>query len=140
MFDYDEAKRGVTQIVDNGNLRSLTFDPSFGGTSYADDLIAGDEMSQITYKSLGIKPPADDKDGMINEEDNINDDLKKQIMKQWTAKDGPHFEKYRNSVIDYYTRHIQKNFEFGRNQNARKATPISSPTASAQDLIDKYSV
>lgn len=144
VFDYDEAKRSVTQIVDNGNLRSLTFDPTFGGTSYADDLINGDEMGQITYKSLGIDPPADDKDGIINEEDNINDDLKKQIMKQWTAKDGPHFEKYRNSVIDYYTRHIQKNFEFGRNQNARKVpnTPLvlSSPTASAQDLIDKYSV
>ena len=135
MFDYDEAKRGVSQIVENGNLRSLTFDPNFGGTSYADDLMAGDEMSNITYASLGLKPPAGDEDGKIDPEDKIDDDLKKQIMKNFTAKDGVYFQEYKNSVIDYYTRHIQKNFDFG--QSGVRASYNASKPKTADDYINE---
>ena len=138
LFDYDEAKRGVSQIVENGNLRSLTFDPNFGGTSYADDLMAGDEMSNITYASLGLKPPAGDKDGKIDPEDKIDGDLKKQIIKNFTAKDGIYFQEYKNSVIDYYTRHMQRNFDFGQSGvRAKSSNSKSVKPMTAEDYINE---
>ena len=100
--------------------------------------MAGNEMSNITYASLGLKPPAGDKDGKIDPEDKIDDDLKKQIIKNFTAKDGVYFQEYKNSVIDYYTRHMQRNFDFGqsgvraKSNNSKSVKPMT-----AEDYINE---
>ena len=108
-FDREQAMAGVVNIVNNGNIQSLMHDSHFGGRSFVDDLIAGDEMNGMSYSSLGLEPPEGDDDDRINPEDGLSDDLKRQIANAFTtSKD--YKDKAKGALVDYYTSYLERNY------------------------------
>lgn len=108
-FDRDTAMKSVQRIVDSGNFKSLMHDSSFGSTSFVEDLMAGEELSGMTYSELGLDAPAGDDDGVINREDNISKDLKRKIVNNFTTH--PEYKgKAKEAVIKYYTDHLERNY------------------------------
>lgn len=107
-FDRDTAMKSVQRIVDSGNFKSLMHDSSFGSTSFVEDLMAGEELSGMTYSELGLDAPAGD-DGVINREDNISNDLKRKIVNNFTNSP-EHKGKAKEAVIKYYTDHLERNY------------------------------
>lgn len=108
-FDRDTAMKSVQRIVDSGNFKSLMHDSSFGSTSFVEDLMAGEELSGMTYSKLGLDAPAGDDDGVINREDNISKDLKRKIVNNFTSH--PEYKgKAKEAVIKYYTDYLERNY------------------------------
>jgi len=108
-FDRDTAMKSVQRIVDSGNFKSLMHDSSFGSTSFVEDLMAGEELSGMTYSELGLDAPAGDDDGVINREDNISKGLKRKIVNNFTSH--PEYKgKAKEAVIKYYTDYLQRNY------------------------------
>tara|TARA_X000001388_G_scaffold43579_1_gene30631 strand:+ start:379 stop:1614 length:1236 start_codon:yes stop_codon:yes gene_type:complete len=130
-FDRDLAMRNVEDIVNGGNIQSLMFDSHFGGRSFVEDLIAGDELNNITYSSLGLEPPKDDEDGIIDTGDNINDELKRAIATNF-ATSPDYKDQSKKALVGYYTDHLERNYinEWAKNQP--DATPVVN-----QALFDK---
>ena len=127
-FDRDKAMKSIEQIVNSGNLQSIIHDSSFGGRSFIDDLIAGDELNGISYANLNLEPPDDDVDGFIGPDDNISEDFKRQIANNFTtSKD--YADKAKGAVINYYTDHLERNY----NKTASKIEPTGA--ASRFDLF-----
>lgn len=108
-FDRDTAMKSVQRIVDSGNFKSLMHDSSFGGRSFVEDLMAGEELSGMTYSELGLDTPAGDDDGVINREDNISEDLKRKIVNNFTNST-EHKGKAKEAVIKYYTDYLERNY------------------------------
>lgn len=108
-FDREQAMAGVANVVNNGNMQSLMHDSHFGGRSFVDDLIAGDEMNGITYSSLGLEAPKGDDDDTIDSEDGLSDDLKRQIANAFTtSKD--YEDKAKGALVEYYTSYLERNY------------------------------
>jgi len=163
-FDREQAMAGVVNIVNNGNIQSLMHDSHFGGRSFVDDLIAGDEMNGMSYSSLGLEPPEGDDDDRINPEDGLSDDLKRQIANAFTtSKD--YEDKAKGALVEYYTSYLERNYNkkaankiqfvssgyfppneklydaiFGTgNDRTNKKTLLPESKSSAEDLLNKYS-
>tara|TARA_Y100000592_G_scaffold26786_1_gene42442 strand:+ start:586 stop:1845 length:1260 start_codon:yes stop_codon:yes gene_type:complete len=108
-FDREQAKAGVLDIINKGNIQSLMHDSHFGGRSFVDDLMSSDEMNGISYASLGIKPPKGDKDGRIDPNDPIDKNLKRQIVNAFTtSKD--YEDKAKEALVEYYTGYLERNY------------------------------
>lgn len=131
-FDRDKATKAVEQIVDSGNIQSIMHDSSFGGRSFVDDLIAGDELNGISYANLNLVPPEDDVDGVIGPDDNISEDLKRQIVNNFTTSK-EYADKAKGAAINYYTDYLERNY----NKTASKVEPIGP--ASRFDLFGTQS-
>lgn len=112
-FNYDKARKDISQIVSSGNMTSLALDKSFGGTSFADDLFESDELSNVKYSDLGLKPPSGKGDDTITADDNIDDELKNEIIKTM-INDPSYKDQLKNTLTEYYTGHMQRNYEADR--------------------------
>ena len=148
-FDYDKAKGDIAQIIEGGNINSLALDKSFGGTSYMEDLFNSDDLANIRYEDLGIDPPEGDEDGAITAGDNIDDDIKGQIIKN-LLKNPEYKDGLKNSLTNYFTSHLQRNYEAEMKLDLGYIGPrgtgggipqleFGSGESSPEDLLNKYS-
>ena len=84
-FDGQAAKVAVTDIINNGNIRSLKYDANFGGTSFADDLKEGNLLQGKRYSDLGIKQVGND--DIISADDELSQEDKDSVVDAYLSSD-----------------------------------------------------
>ena len=131
-FDGQAAKVAVTDIINNGNIRSLKYDANFGGTSFADDLKKGNLLQGKRYSDLGIKQVGND--DIISADDELSQEDKDSVVDAYLSSDSDVIQaEVKESLIGYFTEHAHRNWTRG-NAEVRARHDQSS----AQPIMDDY--
>ena len=134
-FNVENTRAQILDTVKKGNTKSLLFDSILDGRPMVDEIADMPELKGIRYADLGLKPPKNDNDGMMNETLTPSDARK---IAASLAEEG-NAEIAQELITNYMTSIIQKN-----NDKARQDPPKPSDSMpevagmSAQELIEKY--
>jgi|21_taG_2_1085346.scaffolds.fasta_scaffold16619_3 hypothetical protein len=126
VFDREEASKGIRAVINKGNIQSLMHDPGFGGTSFVDDLKAGGIFKGLKYSDLGIK--AKGGDDIVSNDDGLSEDDINSIVDAFTNPSGEDWlvKERKEMLVDYYTTHVERNYNKGHNKNVFEATKTSA--------------
>ena len=117
-FNYESTETLVTnEIINKGNIRSLTYDKHIGGVSFAENLQKA--INNKTYAELGIDEAtlnAEDPtpDGVISESD-------AEVITQKLLNNKNMVKDY---LTTYFTNFIQKNYQDGYNSRPIPASAL----------------
>ena len=109
IMNIEKVRGSVGNVVRKStNLKSLVYDETFGGTSFAEDL--DEHLSGATYKSLGVDPVMYDKDGdgILTANDKLSESEKSLLIDELINNQPEILE---GMVIDYFTDHVKKNWD-----------------------------
>ena len=110
IMNIEKVRGSIGDVVRKGNLKSLVNDDTFGGTSFAEDILKSD-FAGMTYSSLGISDIYDtDGDGKFTSNDNLSIDDRKAIINE-LINNPNNASMLEEEVIDYFTTHVQKNWD-----------------------------
>ena len=130
-FNEKQTRSQLKDIVKKGNIKSLLFDPVLDGAPFVEEILEMPELKNVTYKSLGLKPPKNDDDGMINETLTSSDAKK---IASSLAEEGNQ-ELAQELLTDYFTKIVsQNNKEAAGVEAGTKTTKAMTPA----ELIKKY--
>ena len=122
VFNREKVRSSITEVVSKGNLKSLVHDETFGGTSFAEDILKSD-FAGMTYSSLGLSDIYDtDGDGKLTSNDNLSMEDKKAIIEE-LINNPNNASLLEEEVTNYFTAHIQKNWEMNH-KNRPQSNPL----------------
>ena len=127
-FDYESTQRLVmNEIINKGNIRSLTYDKHIGGVSFAENLQKA--INSKTYAELGIDKATLDAqdptpDGVISASD-------AEIITQKLLNNKDMVNSY---LANYFTNFIKQNYEGGF--NSRSQPPSNEIDTSGTDYVE----
>jgi len=122
VFNREKVRSSITEVVSKGNLKSLVHDETFGGTSFAEDILKSD-FAGMTYSSLGLSDIYDtDGDGKLTSNDNLSMEDKKAIVEE-LINNPNNASLLEEEVTNYFTAHIQKNWEMNH-KNRPQSNPL----------------
>tara|TARA_Y100000015_G_C2393226_1_gene91320 strand:- start:216 stop:1610 length:1395 start_codon:yes stop_codon:yes gene_type:complete len=122
VFNREKVRSSITEVVSKGNLKSLVHDETFGGTSFAEDILKSD-FAGMTYGSLGLSDIYDtDGDGKLTSNDNLSTEDKKAIVEE-LINNPNNASLLEEEVTNYFTAHIQKNWEMNH-KNRPQSNPL----------------
>lgn len=122
VFNTEKVRSSIVDIVSKGNLKSLVHDETFGGTSFAEDILKSD-FAGMTYSSLGISDIYDtDGDGKLTSNDNLSMEDKKAIVEE-LINNPNNVSLLEEEVTNYFTAHIQKNWDMNH-KNRPQSNPL----------------
>jgi hypothetical protein len=143
VFNTEKVRSSITEVVNKGNLKSLVHDETFGGTSFAEDILKSD-FAGMTYSSLGLSDIYDtDGDGKLTSNDNLSMEDKKAIVEE-LINNPNNASLLEEEVTNYFTAHIQKNWDMNHKNRSQSNPPQANLTVganpnemTAQDYIDQ---
>jgi len=122
VFNTEKVRSSIVDVVSKGNLKSLVHDETFGGTSFAEDILKSD-FAGMTYSSLGLSDIYDtDGDGKLTSNDNLSMEDKKAIVEE-LINNPNNASLLEEEVTNYFTAHIQKNWEMNH-KNRPQSNPL----------------
>jgi hypothetical protein len=122
VFNTEKVRSNIADVVRKGNLKSLVHDETFGGTSFAEDILKSD-FAEMTYSSLGISDIYDtDGDGKLTSNDNLSMEDKKAIVEE-LINNPNNASLLEEEVTNYFTAHIQKNWDMNH-KNRPQSNPL----------------
>ena len=112
-FPYEDIKRKVkTNIIDRGNIRSLTKDKHLED-SFINNMISS--VKGMSYRNIGL-----------NKEGNLDDNDAKQVVNTMLLDKEAHL----NYLTDYYTNFMAQNWKTDKDKNKNANTKQESTAAS----------
>ena len=130
-FNYKQTHSQLKDIIKKGNIKSLLFDPVLDGAPFSEEVLENPNLKNIRYADLGLKPPKNDNDGMINETLTQSDARK---IVSSLAEESNH-ELAQELLTDYFANIVK--------QNNTKAAGVESGSETNKpmtpaELIKKY--
>ena len=125
-FNEKHTRSQIMDVIKKGNIKSLMFDPILDGAPFVEEDLEMPEFKNITYKSIGLKPPKNDDDGAINETLTPKD-ARKIAAALADSSIGPEL------LGDYLTRVVKQN-----NQKAAGESIGEMAGMSAADIIKNF--
>jgi len=129
-FDLEKTTAEVNNLLKNANMRSIIHDEVIPGQgTFFDNLKENPEINGLTYKELGLTPPAGDDNGIIdgNEKDALlSGDSKALIIDALTNPKNDFYkeETTRSLAAAYFGKSIEMNYMKGYEKNAKSELPI----------------
>jgi len=129
-FNYKQTHSQLKEIIEKANIKSLLFDPVLDGAPFAEEVLENPDLKNIRYADLGLKPPKNDDDGMINE--TLTQSDAKKIVSS-LAEESNH-ELAQELLTDYFANIVKQNNAEAAGQSLE--TKINAMTPA--ELIKKY--
>jgi len=130
-FNEKQTRAQIMDVIKKGNIKSLMFDPILDGAPFVEEVLEMPELKNITYKSLGLTPPKNDDDGMINETLTRGDATK--IATALTESPiGPEL------LGDYFTKIVAQNNKEASQEVAEEEVESSINNMSAAEIINNF--